>query len=157
MEVWFWQHGNIVARSRQCQYSFDIKESWVLTSTKRICFVQKQTVIVCLSWPSSGPESWVAWLWKIPASGWESLWESSSVDPWIVPYAFQDVFGAVPEWPWISGFRRKSLRRDSAAKMRFPSYWAPETTSLSLYPQFHRKLEWCSILVIWQYLRFVPS
>ena len=72
-----------------------------------------------LSWPSSGPEFQVVWLWKMPASGGGSLWKSSSFVPWFVPYAFRDVSGAVPEWPWISGFMRKSSRGDSASKMRF--------------------------------------
>ena len=71
------------------------------------------------SWPSSGPEFRVVWLWKMPASGQASLWESSSFVPWIAPNVFRDVFGAVPEWPWISGFMRKSSRRDNAPNMRF--------------------------------------
>ena len=74
---------------------------------------------VIMLWPSSGPKLCVVWLWKMPASGWRSLWESSSFVPWVVPYAFRDVSGAVPEWPWIHGFMRKSSRRDSAPKMRF--------------------------------------
>ena len=54
------------------------------------------------------------WLWETPASGWRSLWESSSFVPWFLRSVFRDVSGAIPEWPWISGFRRKSSRRDAA-------------------------------------------
>ena len=43
---------------------------------------------------------------------------SSSLVPWLVRTRFRDISGAVPEWPWISGFRRKSSRRDSAPKVR---------------------------------------
>ena len=54
----------------------------------------------------------------MPASGWGSLWESSSFVPCFVPNAFRDVSGAVSEWPWTSGFMRKSSRRDKAPNMR---------------------------------------
>ena len=66
-----------------------------------------------------GPEFYVVWLWKMLASEWWSLWESSWLVPWSVPYAYPDVSGAVPEWPWIIGFMRKSSRRDSAPKIQF--------------------------------------
>ena len=52
---------------------------------------------VTTSWPSSGTEFSVIWLWKMPASGWESLRGSSSFVPWLVLNAFRDVSGAVPE------------------------------------------------------------
>ena len=63
-----------------------------------------------MSWPTSGPEFCVVWLLKMAASGWGSIWESSSFLPWLVLNAFRDVSGAVPEWPWISGLMRKSSR-----------------------------------------------
>ena len=72
-----------------------------------------------MSWPSSGPEFCVIWLLKMPASGWGLLWESSSFVPWLILNMFRDVHGAVPEWPWISGFMRKSSRRANATSMRF--------------------------------------
>ena len=72
-----------------------------------------------LSWPSSGPEICVIWVWKMPAWGWGSLWESSSFVPWLALNAFRDVSGAVPECPWISGLMRKSSSRASAPSMRF--------------------------------------
>ena len=81
--------------------------------------IKEVFAIWLLSWPSSGPELCIVWLWNMPASGWGSLWESSSCVPWFVPYAFRDVSRAVPYWPWISGFMRKSSRRDSAPKKRF--------------------------------------
>ena len=61
----------------------------------------------------------VIWLWKMPASGWGSLWELSSFVPWSVPNAFRDVSGAVLEWPWVGGFMRKWSRRANAPNMRF--------------------------------------
>ena len=89
-------------------------QSFVDAETRETSFCIKR-----MSWPSSGPELCVVWLWKMPASGWGSLRELSSFVPWFEPYAFRDVSGAVPEWPWISGFMRKSSRRDNAPKMRF--------------------------------------
>ena len=53
--------------------------------------------IKLMSWHSSGPEFRVVWLSKMPASGWRSLWKSSSLVPWFVLNAFRDVSGAVPE------------------------------------------------------------
>ena len=44
----------------------------------------------------------------MPASGWGSLWESSSFVPWFVLNAFRDITGVVPDLSWISGFMRKS-------------------------------------------------
>ena len=73
---------------------------------------------VTLSRPCFGPEFRVVWLWERLASGWGCLWESSSIAPWFVPSVFRDVFGADPEWPWISGFRRNSPSRVRALKMR---------------------------------------
>ena len=75
--------------------------------------------ITLQSWPSSGPELCVVWVWRMPASGWGSLWESSSFVRSFLPSAFRDVTGVVPEWRWISGFMRKSSGRDSALKMLF--------------------------------------
>ena len=72
---------------------------------------------VTMSWTSSGPKFCVVWLWNMPASGWRSLWESSSFVPWFVLYAFRDVPGAVSEWPWTGGCWRKSSERNSAPKM----------------------------------------
>ena len=75
--------------------------SW---ETGEVIFTQLEHVK--LSGRSFGPEFCIVWLWlwEILASGWGSLWES---------YAFR----AVPEWPWISGLRRKSSIRESAPKM----------------------------------------
>ena len=53
------------------------------------------------------PEFCIVWLPKMPASGWGSLWESSSFVPWFVINAFRDISGVVPEWPWINVFMRK--------------------------------------------------
>ena len=104
-EVYFGIHLNAILTVSK----FALKKFQEITSTLRMQ----------LSWPSSGPEFCAVWLRKMPASGWGSLWESSSFFPWFVPYAFPDASGAVPEWPWISRFMRKSSRRDRAPKMRF--------------------------------------
>ena len=85
-------------------------------------WVKKKSILLkiqLLSWPSSGTEFCIVWLWKMPASRWRSLWESSSFVPWLVLSAFRDVSGAVPEWPWISGFMKKSSSRASVPSMRF--------------------------------------
>ena len=66
-----------------------------------------------------GPELCVIWLLKMPASGWGLLRESSSFAPWFILKMFRDVSGAVPEWPWISEFVRKSSRHANAPSMRF--------------------------------------
>ena len=44
---------------------------------------------------------------------WTSL-ERFRIGPWFVLGLFRDDSGAVQEWPWLFGFRRKSLRWDSA-------------------------------------------
>ena len=74
---------------------------------------------VTMSWLSSGPKFCVIWLLERPASGWGLLWESSSFVPWLILHTFRDVSGAVPEWPWVSGFMKKSSSRASAPSMRF--------------------------------------
>ena len=66
-----------------------------------------------MSWRSSRPEL------RGLASDWGSLWESSSFVPWFILNAFRDASGLVPEWPWITGFMRKSSIRASAPSMRF--------------------------------------
>ena len=46
-------------------------------------------------------------------------WELSSFIPWFVPYALWDVSGALPDWPWNSGFMRKTSRRDNTPDIGF--------------------------------------
>ena len=113
--------------------------------------------VIMMSWPTFGSESCAVWLQKMPTSEWGSLWESSSFVPWSVPNGFRDVSGVVPEWPWISGFMRKSSSRPSAPSMRFSVLLNSCDNLLWLYPQFHQKLEWCSPLETWERLSFVPS
>ena len=60
-----------------------------------------------LSRRSFWPEFRIVWLPKMPASGWGSLWESSSFVPWFALNAFRDITGVVLDLPWISGFMRK--------------------------------------------------
>ena len=99
----------LVERLFFCLLDVVLGEQWVISSWTP----------VTVSWPSSAPEFRVAWLWKVPASGWESLWESSSFVSWLVLNALQDASGVVLEWPWISGLMRKSSRRSNAPNMRF--------------------------------------
>ena len=73
---------------------------------------------VYLSWPTFWPEFCVVWLRKMPASGWGSLWESSSFVPWFFTFVFWDVPGTVPEGVRICGFKRNSSNLDRAPKMR---------------------------------------
>ena len=106
--------------------------SWRL----RICSVTPVT----MSRQSFWPEFRVVWLPKMPASGWGSLWESSSFVPWFVLNAFQDITGVVPDLPWISGFLRK---------MSFLVTWVKWVGNVSLYrnyPQNIRSIRMYSVL-----------
>ena len=65
-----------------------------------------------------GPEFCVVWPRKMPASGWGSLWESSSFVPWFSTFVFRNVPGLVPECVLICGFKKNSSNVDGAPKMR---------------------------------------
>ena len=119
-------------------------------------YVTSSWIPVTMSWPSSGPVFSVIWLWKMPASGWGSLWESSSFVRWLVLSAFRDVSRMVLEWPWSSGFIRKSSRRVSTPSMRFSVLLSCCDNFLWPFPQFLPKLEVCSLLAIWEHSSFVP-
>ena len=67
---------------------------------------------------SFGPKFCVVWPQKMPASGWGSLWESSSFVPWFSTFSFRNVPGTVPECVVICWFQRKSSNLDRAPKMR---------------------------------------
>ena len=67
---------------------------------------------------SFGPEFCVVWPRKMPASGWGSLWESSSFVPWFPTFVFRNVPGTVSEWVRIFWFKRDSSNLDRAPKMR---------------------------------------
>ena len=54
----------------------------------------------------------------MPASGWGSLWESSSFVHWFLPSGFRDVSRANPEWPWISELKLNSSIWEGAPKVR---------------------------------------
>ena len=129
-----------------------VTSSWFPVMSRRlpICSVAPVTI----SWPSSGPEFCVIWMWQRPASGWGSFWESSSFVPWLVLNALREGSGVVPEWPWSSGFKRKSSRR---ASMRFSVLLNSLTFFLWPFPQFPRKLGLCSLPPIWEHSSFVPS
>ena len=86
--------------------------NWPETSDPRLIYV-------CCRGHLLGQRFCVIWLLKRPASGWGLLWESSSFVPWLILNTFQDVSGPVPEWPWNSGFMRKSSRRANAPSTRF--------------------------------------
>ena len=78
----------------------------------RLCTLSLWTP-VSISRRSSRPEV------RRPASGWGSLWESSSFVPCLILNTFREVSGVVPEWPWSSGFMRKSSSLASAPSVRF--------------------------------------
>ena len=78
------------------------------------------------------------WLPKMPASGWGSLWESSSFVPWFVLNAFRDITGVVPDLPWISGFMRKS----SFTWVK----WVGNVSLYRNYPQNFRSIRMYSVL-----------
>ena len=65
-----------------------------------------------------GPKFCVVWPRKMPASGWGSLWESSSFVPWFSTFLFRNVPGTVPECVVICWFKRNSSNLDRAPKMR---------------------------------------
>ena len=73
---------------------------------------------IIMSWPTSGPDFCVVWLRKMPASGWGSLWESSSFVPWFSTFVFRNVPGTFPECVRICGLKRNSSNLDIAPKMR---------------------------------------
>ena len=112
------------------------------------------------SWPSSGPEFCVFWLWEMLASGWGSFWESSSFVSCLCRMRSRTSPERFRSGPELAGSEEDRQDGIASLKCGFPSYWTPEITCLLLYLQFPRKLEWCSLLVIWviwEHLSFVPS
>ena len=87
-------------------------------SSNTVIAIIHNLVSMPLSGPSSGPEFCVVWLRKMPASGWGSLWESSSFVPWFSTFVFRNVSGTVPECFRICGLKRNLSNLDRAAKMR---------------------------------------
>ena len=71
-----------------------------------------------MSRQSFGPKFFVVWPRKMPASGWGSLWQSSSFVPWFSTFVFRNVPGTVPECVVIYGFKRNSSNLERALKMR---------------------------------------
>ena len=91
--------------------------TWKQEGNRMPCFTMLKPVSL-LSRPTSGPEFCVVWLRKRPASGWGSLWESSSFVPWLSTFVFRNVSGTVLECVRICWFRRNSSNLDRAPKMR---------------------------------------
>ena len=85
---------------------------------------------------SSGLDSCEDWLRETPTSGWGSFWERSSFFPWFFLLEIRDVTATGPEWNRACGFRKIHLVVIRRPKSDFPSYWTPETVSLSLSPNF---------------------
>ena len=73
---------------------------------------------VTMSRQPFGPEFCVVWSPKMPASGWGSLWESSSFVPWFSTFVFRNVPGRVSECVRICWFERNSSNLVRAPKMR---------------------------------------
>ena len=67
---------------------------------------------------SFGPEFCVVWPRELPASGWGSLWESSSFVPWFSTFVFRNLPGTVLECVCICWFRRNSSNLNRAPKVR---------------------------------------
>ena len=84
----------------------------------RIAIRYFKNKILFLSRATFGPEFCVIWLRKMPASGWVSLWESSSFVPWFSTFVFRSVPGTFQECVRICGFKRNSFNLDRAPKMR---------------------------------------
>ena len=85
------------------KWTYDVLHSWIWL------FLSRQ---------SFGPEFWVFWPRKMPASGWGSLWESSSFVPWFSTFVFRNVPGKVLECVCICWFERNSSNLDRASEMR---------------------------------------
>ena len=99
------------------------------------------------------PEFRIVWSPKMTASGWGSLWESSSFVPCFVLNAFRDITGVVPDLPWFSGFKRK---------LSFT--WVKWVGNVSLYrnyPQNIRSIRMYSVLypesIFWWFSGMVPE
>ena len=71
-----------------------------------------------------------------------------------VPGHLRSGSGVTPKWRVQKKVFKTGIAR---LKSGFQSNWTSETTSLLLYPQFPRELEWCSLLVIWEHLSFMPN
>ena len=71
-----------------------------------------------MSRQSFGLKFCVLWPRKMLASGWGSLWESSSIVPWFSTFVFRNVPGTVSECVRICWFKRNSSNLDRAPKMR---------------------------------------
>ena len=111
---------------------------WGKTNSWAIGRRKTKEFITGLSRRSFWPEFRIVWLPKTPASGWGSLWESSSFVPWFVLNAFRDITGVVPDLPWISRF---------IWKLSFT--WVKWVGNVSLYrnyPQNIRSIRMCSVL-----------
>ena len=80
-----------------------------------------------LSRQSFGPEFCVVWPRKKPASGWGSIWDSSSFVPWFSTFEFRNVPGTVSEGVVICWFKRNSSNLGRAPKMGTLSCWTPGT------------------------------
>ena len=67
---------------------------------------------------SFGPKFCVVWPRKMPASGWGSLWASSSFVSWFSTFVFRNVPGTVSKCVCICWFERNSSNLVRAPKMR---------------------------------------
>ena len=71
-----------------------------------------------MSRQSFGPKFCVVWPRKMPASGWGSLWESSSFVTCFPTFVFRNVPGTALECAVICWFKRNLSNLDRAPKMR---------------------------------------
>ena len=73
---------------------------------------------VTMSRQPYGPRFCIVWPPKMPASGWGSLWESSSFVPRFSTFLFRKVPGTLSECVRICWFKRNSSNLDRSPKMR---------------------------------------
>ena len=93
-----------------------------MSLTDKVAFfwvkILPQVFFMLLSRQSFGPNFRVVWPRKMPASGWGSLWKSSSFVPWFSTFVFRNVPGTVPECVVICWLKKNSSNLNRAPKMR---------------------------------------
>ena len=94
---------------------------WILSlknGVSEVLTTLSKNPILNLSRQSFGPKFCVVWPRKMPASGWASLWESSSFVRWFSTFVFRNVPGTVWKSVCICWFERNSSNLVRAPKMR---------------------------------------
>ena len=103
------------------KYFFRPPEAWQTFLEKAMImswWVWNAMLIPLLSRHFLEPKFCVVWPQKMPASGWGSLWQSSSFVHWFSTFVFRNVLGTVSKWVCICWFERNSSNLVRAPKMR---------------------------------------